>query len=311
MSVITSVFTSPQQISSARTVRLESCGNKLSKSMDSNGTEGKYSDLTDVKAFIKAESMVATLQQRKQDNAYLLEMQKHTTQQVASAETINNKLSSLIQGVRSNNPMPNGEFKNQIRQILGELTSVLNESFLGETTLAGAASLGNAVVDLSTLGGVMAGAGPDISYYVGGNKDIPFTIDENHQTVLFPINAADPAFEKTIRACRLCLSGDATNSADPLFGQAFDLCRDAQLQDYPSAVASVAAPAANLRDADSMNSILEQSTLERIQALGIDDPYDTLQKLLENNATLSISQDLVLQQYRKLTEFAEKTSRGR
>jgi hypothetical protein len=263
-----------------------------------------YKNTSDVSLYLKGLEDAASLNQEAKDNAYLLIRQNHMTSLMTKAQDIAVQLSASILQQTSLTPLPLQVFQSNIRNLMQELTGVLNLQVNGEYLLSGTLIQTAPVIDLSTLGGLTSGSASPSAYYQGGTGNVTVQLDRSSSIDKYPVTANDQAIQQIVLAAQLCLG--ATISNDPVLQEAHGAIKQAIDTFFPQSVANCTFVENKIQL--SIDSVPETLiSLQKIieEASGDIDSFDALKNRANLQALQDMQHHLAINMIRQTQKLAE------
>lgn len=296
-----SIFLTSSNINSYNQNLLEKKNSEIDLKL--SGPYVSYEKVKDPYNFILMNGKIETTSYRQQSNNYQIEKATFIMNQLTRASEINEKLKETLKDAQNLIGQENICFKENIKDLLQDLTFELNCKFLGRTTLAGINDNQNATIDLSSLSELPNNALPDSSYYIGGQNSLTIEINENFSIQSFPITAADPAIQQTICAARIALGANLQNFNDQSIEKAIELLDEASTFSYPRALQISGESVKKIKNAQELDEKNEIDYKENIQNNYIASSLRLINEQKEIESSLDIAREVGIKQILSFRDF--------
>lgn len=303
MTSSTNIVSTPTNVQLRSTSGLQKDIADLKGNLSSGGAPAGYSKVSAPATLISTSAALTSLDSSQRDCNSLLAFQEFTVTQLLSVKEINVSFNKLIAQAATSNPTGFPNFQNDVQGYLRQLTSVLNSRFYGENPFSGTASDKDAVIDLTTAGGLAAASPADTTYYTGNTSTTSLNLDATNTVTLFQVNATHPAIEKLVRALRIATTATASDPRNPALLSALDLTNQVNTTDMGIAIIQASVPVGVVKSTLENIEPSRQAYTEIMQNQVLDDFHKTLMALEDARANLAISEFLIMREAQDLKDF--------
>lgn len=275
--------------------------------LSSDGLAKPMKDVDNAGKVINLECQQEEIAAQRKNNARTIERQKFQTNQIVDAQEVLTKFRLSVSQARSPTNTSNGIFKISIENSLELLNNVMNNTFGNEYPMSGSGLYTKTTTKLSDLTpiGMISADEVDTSYYTGGGNGDVVYVDSNTTIDRGNINGSHEGFEKLIRALRLSMSADESDSTDERYDKISTL-----LEEASDALGEALVHLGSIQNTidrveDNLQQLGEQVDAQyKIEAQA--DQFETFESWQKAKTQLEISRNLASFQLQETTSFIEK-----